>query len=162
MDICKAKIIVFSRRDFVCKCFDVCLAVANRVLYAGGLFSCIQFKCLHTQKQTLLNTFCINKLGYLSPQNLHNCRTQFLSAIRSIRFVSSAFRSTEFSEVNTMQYFVYVIVSTKPNVTLSKFKERCRSVSLLVLVSRLHITVGGYWLVFLLLLPSVCLQILNY
>ena len=101
---CKAKIIKVSTA------FAIALMSARleqTVCYRFGAFFLrlvkTQLSCPHTQKQILLDTFCSTKLGYVSTQNLFVFLHAVLSAVRSIRFVSSAVRSTEFSEVNTMQ-----------------------------------------------------------
>jgi len=60
----------------------------------------------------------------MSPENLTLVCKQFLSAVRSIRFVSSAVRSTEFSEVNTMlKNFVFCVSPRIVNYNCQKLKN---------------------------------------
>jgi hypothetical protein len=111
---CKEKIKNFSTA------FAIALMSARleqTVCYRFGAFFLrlvkTKLSCPHTQKQILLDRFCSTKLGYMSPENLTLVCKQFLSAVRSIRFVSSAVRSTEFSEVNTMlNNFLFLCVAT--------------------------------------------------
>jgi hypothetical protein len=75
---CKEKIKNFSTA------FAIALMSARleqTVCYRFGAFFLrlvkTQLSCPHTQKQILLDTFCINKLGYVSPQNLMLVCKQF-------------------------------------------------------------------------------------
>ena len=79
---------------------NCCLSVC----YVFG--GCTQFynACVSAYTETNFAKYVLPKLSLLSQVKLKRCFcTQFLSAVRSIRFVSSAVGSNKFSEVNTMR-----------------------------------------------------------
>ena len=99
---------------------------AKRVLCIRRLYLVYtMLSCQHTQKQIFLNIFWLSKLVWCSHKTYTFLYMQFLSAVMSIRFVRSAFRSTEFSEVYTLLK-IFVSKLSPPNLKCElKEREHC-------------------------------------